>query len=39
MVQLEELALLRLLRRHHGLDHICIEGLIERDVSIYEAKV
>ena len=39
MVQLEQLALLRLLRRHHGLVHICIEGLVERDVSIYEAKV
>ncbi len=39
MVQLEQLALLRLLTRHHGLDHICIEGLIERDVSIYKARV
>ena len=38
-VQLEQQALQRLLKRHHGLDHICIEGLVERDVSIYKAKV
>lgn len=39
LVQLEQMALLRLLRRHHGLDHVCIEGVTERDVPIYEAKV
>ena len=39
MIQLEQRSILRLLTRHHGLDHICIEGLVGRDVSIYKAKV
>lgn len=39
LVQIEQMALLRLLRRHYGLDHVCIEGVAERDVPIYEAKV
>ena len=37
-VQLEQLLLLRLLTRHHGLDHICIERLVEWGVSIYEGR-
>ena len=38
MIQLEQRDILRLLTRRHGLDHICIVGLVERDVSIYKAK-
>ena len=39
LVQVQQQAILELLRRHHGLDHVCIEGLTEKDVDLYRLKL
>lgn len=39
LLQLEQKALLRCLIKHHGLDHIYVEGLTERDMPIFKAKL
>ncbi len=39
LVQLEQMALLRCLIRHHGLQQVFCEGLAEEDLVIYKAKL